>query len=61
MARSRSGPAGHRNTAAYVPDNGVIERLFRTLKEQILRGGVFRTIEEVRNTIRGFAAHYNAE
>jgi hypothetical protein len=36
--------------------NGVIERLFRTLKEQIIHGRVFRTIDEVREAVRDFAA-----
>jgi putative transposase len=41
--------------------NGVIERLFRTLKEQIVHGRIFQTIEEVRDAVRAFAARYNAE
>jgi len=40
---------------------GVIERLFRTLKEQAIHGRVLRTIDEVRDAIRDFAARYNAE
>jgi transposase InsO family protein len=41
--------------------NGVIERLFRTLKEQAVHGRVFQTIDEVRGAIRAFVARYNAE
>lgn len=41
--------------------NGVIERLFRTLKEQIVHGRIFQTIEEVREAVRAFVARYNAE
>jgi transposase InsO family protein len=41
--------------------NGVIERLFRTLKEQAIHGRVFQTIDEVRHAVRAFAARYNAE
>jgi putative transposase len=41
--------------------NGVIERLFRTLKEQIVHGRIFQTIEEVRDAVRAFVARYNAE
>ena len=41
--------------------NGVIERLFRTLKEQAIHGRDFRTIDEVRDAVRAFAALYNAE
>ncbi len=41
--------------------NGVIERLFRTLKEQAIHGRVFQTIDEVRDAVRGFVERYNAE
>jgi len=41
--------------------NGVIERFFRTLKEQAIHGHVFQTIDEVRHAVRAFAARYNAE
>jgi putative transposase len=41
--------------------NGVIERLFRTLKEQIVHGRIYQTIDEVREAVRAFAARYNAE
>ena len=41
--------------------NGVIERLFRTLKEQVVHGRIFQTIDEVRNAVRAFVARYNAE
>jgi putative transposase len=35
--------------------NGVIERLFRTLKEQVVHGRIFQTIDEVRDAVRAFA------
>jgi putative transposase len=41
--------------------NGVIERLFRTLKEQAIHGRVLQTIDEVRHAVRAFAERYNAE
>jgi putative transposase len=41
--------------------NGVIERLFRTLKEQAIHGHIFQTIDDVREAVRAFAARYNAE
>ena len=41
--------------------NGVIERLFRTLKEQVVHGRIFQTIDEVRDAVRAFVARYNAE
>src|SRR3712207_6712050 len=40
--------------------NGVLERLFRTLKEQAIHGRVFQTIDEVRDAVRAFVARYNA-
>ena len=41
--------------------NGVIERLFRTMKEKVIHGRVFQTIDEVRDAVRDFAARCNAE
>jgi hypothetical protein len=41
--------------------NGVIERLFRTLKEQAIHGRIFRAIDDVRDAVRVFAARHNAE
>jgi transposase InsO family protein len=41
--------------------NGVVERFFRTMKEQAIHGRVFQTIDDVRHAVRAFAALYNAE
>jgi hypothetical protein len=41
--------------------NGVIERFFRTMKEQAIHRRVFQTLDEVRDAVRDFAARYNAE
>ena len=41
--------------------NGVVERFFRTLKEQIVHGRVYETTEDVREAVRAFIARYNAE
>ena len=41
--------------------NGVIERFFRTLKEQVAHGRLFQTLDEVRAAVRAFIARYNAE
>ena len=41
--------------------NGVIERFFRTLKEQIVHGRIYQTIDDVRAAIGSFVARYNAE
>ena len=41
--------------------NGVIERFFRTLKEQVVHGRIYQTIDDVRDAVRTFVARYNAE
>jgi putative transposase len=41
--------------------NGVIERLFRTLKEQVVHGRIFQTVDDVRAAVRSFVTRYNAE
>ena len=40
--------------------NGVVERFFRTLKEQVIWGRIFRTAAEVRAAVADFVARYNA-
>jgi putative transposase len=41
--------------------NGVIERFFRTLQEQVVHGHIFQIIDELRDAVRDFVACYNAE
>jgi transposase InsO family protein len=41
--------------------NGVAERFFRTLKEQVIYGEVFRTAAEVRRAVGDFIDRYNRE
>jgi transposase InsO family protein len=41
--------------------NGVIERFFRTFKEQVVHGRIYQTIDEVRDAVHTFAARYNAD
>ena len=41
--------------------NGVIERFFRTLKEQIVHGRIYQTIDDVRDAVRNFFELYNAQ
>jgi transposase InsO family protein len=41
--------------------NGVAERFFRTLKEQVIYGEVFRTAAEVRQAVGEFIDRYNRE
>jgi transposase InsO family protein len=40
--------------------NGVVERFFRTLKEQVVHGRVFGTIEDVRAAVRAVIARTSA-
>jgi putative transposase len=39
--------------------NGVAERFFRTLKEQVIYGQIFHTAAEVRAAVATFVARYN--
>ena len=41
--------------------NGVAERFFRTLKEQIVYGRIYRNIEELRQAVDNFVERYNEE
>lgn len=41
--------------------NGVAERFHRTLKEQIIEGGIFRNIDEVRKAVSQFVQIYNEQ
>ena len=41
--------------------NGVIERFFRTFKEQVVHGRIYQTIDDVRDAVRAFVTRYNAE
>jgi len=41
--------------------NGVAERFFRTLKEQIVYGRVYQTVEELRVAVDKFVELYNRE
>jgi putative transposase len=39
----------------------VAERFIRTLKEQVIHGRVYRTLEEVRQVVAAFVKRYNDE
>ncbi|TFG80154.1 MAG: IS3 family transposase [Chromatiales bacterium] len=41
--------------------NGVIERFFRTFKEQVTHGRIYQTIDDVRDAVRSFVTQYNAK
>lgn len=41
--------------------NGVAERFFRTLKEQVVYGRVFNTVEELRQAVGKFVELYNSQ
>ena len=38
--------------------NGVIERFFRTFKEQVVHGRIYQSIDEVRDAVRTFVFRY---
>lgn len=41
--------------------NGVAERFNRTLKEQVIHGRIFRTLDELRLAVAAFVDRYNAD
>ena len=41
--------------------NGVAERFIRTLKEQVIHGRVFQTLDEVRQALAAFVKRYNEQ
>jgi len=41
--------------------NGIAERFFRTLKEQIIYGRIYRNLEEVRQAVERFVDLYNGQ
>jgi len=41
--------------------NGVAERFFRTLKEQIVYGRIYRTVAELREAVETFVDLYNEQ
>lgn len=41
--------------------DGVAERFFKTLKQQVIRGRIFQTLEDLRKAVATFVDHYNRE
>jgi putative transposase len=41
--------------------DGVAERFFKTLKQQVIRGRIFQTLEDLRKAVATFVNHYNRE
>lgn len=41
--------------------NGVAERFFRTLKEQVIHGRVFKNLDELRQAVASFVTTYNSD
>ncbi len=41
--------------------NGVVERVNRTLKEQVIHGRVYRNLDELRNAVRLIVDRYNVQ
>ena len=64
IARSRSEPAGHRGTTAYMPDNGICERFHRTVLDEFYRVAfrkkVYRGIDELQADLDAWIADYNS-
>lgn len=67
MRLSRSCGAIHAGSESAAPSvsrpqsNGVAERFFRTLKEQIIHGRIYRTVAEVREAVETFVDLYNEQ
>ena len=60
--RVRSWGMGPSRASVGEPEtNGAIERLSRTLKEQVVHGRIFQTIDEVRDAVRAFVVRHDAE
>jgi transposase InsO family protein len=41
--------------------DGVAERFFKTLKQQVIRGRIFQNLEDLRKAVATFVGHYNRE
>ncbi|MGA2081386.1 MAG: integrase core domain-containing protein [Holophaga sp.] len=41
--------------------DGVAERFFKTLKQQVIRGMIYQTLEDLRKAVATFVDHYNRE
>ena len=55
---------GKSRRAAFVAEpqtNGVAERFYRTLKEQVIYGRNYRTVQEVRVAVADFMDRYNRQ
>lgn len=53
---------GIESSPAFVAEpetNGIAERFIRTLREQVLDGARFKTLDEVRRAIGAFIRKYN--
>ena len=48
-------------TAVEKQTDGVAERFFRTLKEQIIHGRIYRTVAELREAVETFVDLYNTQ
>jgi transposase InsO family protein len=61
QARRLEAQAGVLAPAAAQREVGVAERFFRTLKEQIIHGHIYRTVAELRAAVARFVELYNTQ
>ena len=55
---------GIRQSLGYVREpetDGVAERFFKTLKQQVITGRIYQTLEDLRKAVATFVGHYNRE
>jgi transposase InsO family protein len=55
---------GIRQSLGYVREpetDGVTERFFKTLKQQVITGRIYQTLEDLRKAVATFVGHYNRE
>lgn len=41
--------------------DGVAERFFKTLKQQVITGRIYQTLKDLRKAVATFVGHYNRE
>jgi hypothetical protein len=59
IAQSHTEPAGHRDTTAYMPDNGQVERMNRTIKDATVKRFYYESHDQLRQHLADFVAAYN--
>jgi transposase InsO family protein len=59
IAGSLPGTAGQRGAADLIPDNGIVERMNRTIKDATVKRYFYETHDELRVHLRDFVDAYN--